>query len=577
MAGSPMAWVLAFVFVVHLVGIGWGLPASDGWDNDGVAPRDFLPGLAATFTPGSYYTYPPVHLALLALLTLPVSIVAVLRAPSLSLHAVIGEIIRVPYMTAIALVARSVSLVMSVGIALFLGRMAEELRAHALGVSLTDARVKRVGVVTALVAGLDASLTYYAHTSNLDVPYLFWSAWALLHFTRAITRREPQRFRQAFALAVLAVGTKDQAYALFALSLPAALSLWAVLDPWARTEWKRIVRDTAIAVAWALGLFLVADAVLFNPTGFLARLRFLSGTASQDFVEYEPGWKGRYRIVADAAAMFDFQYPTLFALVIVIGIVVVGLRAWKAPRRGASVVASLAPFLAAFSFTVMFNFTARRTNARFLLPQALALSVYAGSAIDALAFGWSSRPMRAIGKLVATVAVACAVYLCVSVDATLLGDPRYAAEAWLEEHVAPGDVVETYGLNVYLPRFPASSRVLRVGPEPVDKRNPIPGIEEVQGPFNQARARGARYIVVSTGWVWRYIARWPSYGPGRQKPPVFQRSTADKQATDWFDGLVAGDQGYKLVREFSYDDRFFRLVDVHGSSGKMMWIYERAE
>ena len=54
-ARSPLAWIVLAVGVLHVVGIGWGLPASDGWDNDGVAPRDFLPGLAATFTPGRFY------------------------------------------------------------------------------------------------------------------------------------------------------------------------------------------------------------------------------------------------------------------------------------------------------------------------------------------------------------------------------------------------------------------------------------------------------------------------------------------------------------------------------------------
>src|SRR3954466_5896782 len=70
--------VLLLATVLHGIGLSWGLPASDAWDNDGVAPRDILPGLAATFTPGDYYTYPPVHLALIALLTLPVTAVAVI-------------------------------------------------------------------------------------------------------------------------------------------------------------------------------------------------------------------------------------------------------------------------------------------------------------------------------------------------------------------------------------------------------------------------------------------------------------------------------------------------------------------
>src|SRR3984957_6798396 len=113
---SPLPALLACVFVLHVVGIGWGLPASDGWDNDGIAPRDFLSGLVETFTPGHYFTYPPVHLALLGVLTLPVSLVALARAPSHDPRAVIHEFVKVPYMTTFAIVARLVSVVMSVAI-----------------------------------------------------------------------------------------------------------------------------------------------------------------------------------------------------------------------------------------------------------------------------------------------------------------------------------------------------------------------------------------------------------------------------------------------------------------------------
>ena len=81
--------VLLAVAMVHGVGIGWGLPGSDGWDVDGVAPRDILPGILKTFTPGDYFTYPPLHLLLLAVLTLPVTLVTLARAPSLQPHDVV--------------------------------------------------------------------------------------------------------------------------------------------------------------------------------------------------------------------------------------------------------------------------------------------------------------------------------------------------------------------------------------------------------------------------------------------------------------------------------------------------------
>src|SRR5438874_8659099 len=106
---TPMTWFVLAVVVLHTVGIGWGLPGSDGWDVDGVAPRDVLPGLAETFTPGHFYTYPPLHLIFVALLTLPASLAAYVHAPSSSLPDLVREILAPSYMTAIAMTARVVS------------------------------------------------------------------------------------------------------------------------------------------------------------------------------------------------------------------------------------------------------------------------------------------------------------------------------------------------------------------------------------------------------------------------------------------------------------------------------------
>ena len=68
------------------------------------------------------------HLVLLGLLTSPITLIALAKAPSLAPAGVIGEILRVPYMTAIAYVARAVSLAMSLGITYAVAKMAEAVR-----------------------------------------------------------------------------------------------------------------------------------------------------------------------------------------------------------------------------------------------------------------------------------------------------------------------------------------------------------------------------------------------------------------------------------------------------------------
>ena len=96
---SPLFWILAAAAGLRLAGLAWGLPAADGWDDDGFAPRNFLTALALTWKPGSFFTYPPLHAILLAIPSLPVAAWALAHAPSLSQHDVIMTITQPVYMT----------------------------------------------------------------------------------------------------------------------------------------------------------------------------------------------------------------------------------------------------------------------------------------------------------------------------------------------------------------------------------------------------------------------------------------------------------------------------------------------
>jgi hypothetical protein len=584
---SPMTWILFVIALLRGVALWWGLPASDGWDTDGVAPRDFLPGLAQSFTPGQFYTYPPVHLAILAVLTLPITLVAFIRAPSTAISAVVQEIIKVPYMTAMAMTARVVSLAMSLAIVVFIARIAEEISAYALDegtVSGDKERARLTGYVTAAFVGVNVSLSYYGHTSNLDVPYMFWGSWSLLYLTRALTRSEPRLFRRAFLFAVLAIGTKDQAYALFLLSYPVALVVWFLVER--ETEKRsKALRELGIALLLAIGLFLIVDCVIVNPSGFRARVAFLTGSASQDYASYTNDWNGRGQILTDAARGFRWHYPLLAAPIVLLGVVRAVERSAKSVEaRAKKLVVALLPLLAAMSFMIAFNFTARRSDPRFLLPESVMLGVYGGLGIE-----WLITPVtrwvRLLGQAFVSIALAKAVFVCVALDVNMLRDPRYDAEEWLASHVKPGDVIETYGLNVYMPRLSSLKtaagaadgvRVIRVGPEPVDKRNPMPGIEEVEAPFMNAPERGARFIVVNTGWVWRYYVDPEALLiPGKKLPPTQSRSASDLDGTKFFDELDKNAGAYERAHTSAYDDHVFPVVDIHGTTTRWVWIYER--
>jgi len=567
----PVRAVLVLAGILHGVGLSWGMPASDSWDVDGVAPRDIIPGLVATFTPGDYYTYPPLQLALVGVLTLPVTILAVINAGTTSVPAVIQEIVQPPYMTAITLTARTVTWLMSLGIVAVIALLAGDLAS----------RERRRSVMTfaALFATLNWSFSYYSHTSNLDVPYLFWACLAVLWLERAIARNEPRRLRLFAVFAAMAVGTKDQAYAMFLLGAPVALVSWAALDRWPRENARRVIREIAVAVAIGIGLVAVIDGAVFNPTGFRARVAFLTGPASKDFEVLSRDTYGRLLAFADSFLYFRRHYPPVVAVLVVLGLPVAIVRARRARRAehdgAAGLAATLVPVSVAISFSICFNVAALRAEERFTLPQMLMGAVFAGFGIDAL---WNLRSalVRWPARATCTGLLLLALVECVRVDATLLAEPRYDTEAFLAANASTNDTIETHGLNVYLPRFRPGPRVVRVGKNDPHRRGIIPGLEELQAPLLDIEARRPRFVVVNECYVWRFLERNDLESQtGRVVPATQRADAADPDATGFFRGLFRGQLGYRLVHEARI--RAFERSWLHSSLGCPMYTFERAE
>lgn len=557
--------VLFAATLLHAVPLSWGMPASDSWDVDGVAPRDVLPGLASTFSPGDYYTYPPLQLILIGILTLPVTIAAVVQAGSTDIPAVIHEIIKPGYMTAITMTARIVTMLMSLGVIACVGFVASELA--------PPERRRPVMVFAALFATLNWALSYYSHTSNLDVPYLFWAMIATLWLVRAIARREPRRLRMFAVFAVMAVATKDQAYAMFLLGAPTAIAAWLVIDTWARAARPRtlIVRDIALATVIGVVLLLLLDGAIFNPSGFRARVAFLTGPASKDFEILSRDTRGRLLAFADSFTYFRRHYPPIVSVLVLLGIPIAIARA----RRVSAPVfaASLVPVWIALSFSICFNVAALRAEERFTLPQMLMGAVFAGSALDAL-WHLAHPTSRLVARAVSVLLLGLALLECLRLDATLLAEPRYDAERYLAEHATAADLIETHGLNVYLPRFPEGPHVIRVGKNDPKRRGILPGVDEVQASLSDVEERKPRFIVVNDCYVWRYLERDDMASTtGHVVPPAQRTDAADADATTFFRDLFHERLRYKLVHESKITA--FERSWMHSSLGCPMFIFER--
>ncbi len=558
---SPLFWILCVATILRLPGLTWGLPASDGWDDDGVAPRNFLVGLAQTYASGSYFTYPPLHMILLALLTLPGWVLALLRAPALTPHGVIAEFIHVPYMTFFALVARLVSVIMSVGTIFLVGKMTEMVGG------------RRAGLCAAAACTLNATLIYYGQVTNLDGPYLFWSALSLWGWMRVIAEHEPRHMRWAALAAAAAVATKDQAYAVFLFGVPGAFVLWFALDSWARQNVRKLIPPFLLATGIAALALLMVDGAIINPSGFAKRIAFLVGPASQDYAQYQDDWSGRIRLVQDMWAYFPRSYPLAAGWLGAFGVAVHVLRTRD---NSSMMVAGLIPLLAIVSFTIAFNLVALRAENRFLLPQSILVAVYVGVAVERIAF--ASQPLiKYAGRGLAAAVAVLAFYHCAAIDAAFIGDPRYDAERWMGANVNPGDTIEAYGLNVYLPRFPTDATVTRLDRKPLTLRNPLPSVTELDRPFEAIAERNPRFIVVSGFWVQDYVM--PDIAEpndGREFQKTRQSVFRDAAARNYFNALFGGKLPYRLVHESSYAPGFWPSVVGFESLAQTVFLFERA-
>ena len=316
--------------------------------------------------------------------------------------------------------------------------------------------------------------------------------------------------------------------------------------------------------ATTVGVVLLLDGAPFNPTGFAARLRFLTGPASQDFASFSKDAAGFRAVLVEALGFLPgHHYPLLVGLLALLGFVL---------AAGQRRLVAIVPLLAIVSYTIAFNGVARRVEERFLLPQMQLVAIYAAGAIV-----WTGERRGLVARLAGFVAVAHGLWLSAIVIANLLRDPRYDAEAWLAANVVPGEVVETYGSNVYLPRFPAGETVQRIGASSPRARNPMPGIVEVQGSPADIEERRPDYVVLSEGHVWRYLQAPGREGGGPMMPLVQQRTLGEEAAVSaWFHALFAGETAYELRHASDFPaTSIFPRRRLHGALGSSVWVFAR--
>lgn len=481
--------VLVGAAALFAAGSWWGEPSFVDWAPDEISPNDVLYAVQMRFVGGWASIYPPLQFAVLALFDAPFFFTGAIGLPSV-------DDVRVRGMAVV--VNRLVSSVMGIGILFFVYRAAAEQWRP------------RAGIAAAAFAAGILPLAYYAKTSNVDVPCHFWLALALVFAMRAMREGRPSDYYAFTVAGMAAVCTKDQAYGY--LVLPALAMAWRAFAPGRRRSDAAPRPRTVLTMTG----FVVASVLVFtlaplNPSGFVEHVRLITGPASQPFRTYAPTLAGHAAMARDAVWQLG---PMLSWPVVAIA---AGAVAWAAWRRERALLMLLLPIL---SYYLTFIAVIGYQYDRFFIGVALILCIFAGWAVDrALAV---SGPRRRAVLATACAAIAFAVWRAASLDALMIRDSRYAAEAWLRDNVAPGKTVAATGMSQYLPR------------------HVMAGWDPMPASLDAVRERTPDYIVLSAG----FALREPDGSIGAE----FHRA------------LREGREGYSLKQVFRTSLRFSPLA-----------------
>ncbi len=526
--------VLAVSAALCLFHLGWGLPnGNDSWAADSMGPLTVLNvgrRQLASFDSGWFWFKYPFGYPLLLLAA---------YAPYFAFLFLSGQFAHptatYPYglenpeavLYHLAIVSRFVNVGLVLGTVAF---------TYGIGARLLG---RRTGLLAAWFTATAYPLVYYAHTSNQDAAYLFWLT-AALWATVACTREDAAwPYRMLGIAAGMSMATKEQGFALL-FGLAVVLVVDGIrrgdrTDSWLRRAGavafqRRTVEGAVIAIV----VWLVAGNAILNPSGFLNRLRDLTGhpvagLSSRVTPVKFALFKGFAKEWGYAQDFVDVVSSTFGVPLFVVAMAGIVYLVW---RRRHAAICLLVPL-------AFYGFVSLRTHhvlvLRYTLPVVPILAVAAAGLC--LAAVRNRIPVAiAATVLLATMSFARAVEL----DLLLRGDPRYAAEAWLQENVPRGSSVETYQKKVYMPRMPG----LEAREVPLEERSVAALLE-----------RAPRAIVLSTASRKTITRFWTK----DWRQPGAELLTEVPEAAEMLRALEAGELPYRETVRFGRAPWLLRL------------------
>jgi len=509
-----------------LVKFGWGIPVAispetlSTWPVDTIAPVRPLTEAFHMFDRSGTdpVVYPLFHFVLLDIFYSPYVALQYLlggfNVPSSEFPYGIAD--PAVFFRHLTVIARMVSFLMGIGIVLGIYRITE----------LVASRQAATWTVAFLV--LLAPLVYYARTSNLDVPYLFWSTMAILQFIRASQNQKLGAHVAFAAFLALAVATKDQAYGFFLL-LPVVLLVKTAIrySKVAKRPFDHLAvfadKTLLITAATVIVVFALANNLLFGGLeGFLRHIDFAAtfydDTLTREFPDlYTIGHQ--WSLIQQSASIVLGMLGIGTCLLILGGVALaVRDRAWPA----------LTLLLVVFSYYVAVIMYAGVVLPRYLLGPVIFLLPFAG-----ISANWLFQRYQHYRRLLpaaAAIVVAWPFLLCVNMNLTLIGDSRYAMEAWVRNNVEPGSKIETQIQTRYLPHLSDQYDIDLVGNSLNVFTYDVISSELSAQALEQ---RNPEYILILKGLG-------VTGDPARMSGP----------AADYFDALINEELGYELLAQF---------------------------
>ncbi|HWF83715.1 MAG TPA: PA14 domain-containing protein [Vicinamibacterales bacterium] len=459
--GRALLMVIAGSTALNTIGIWWGLPAL--WAGDEITPTSVLLSLSHGFTNGWFNRYPPFHFYVLTIVFSPWLVAKHFGWIQLSYQ---FQDMLLPLLSRLVSVAAGTGTLIAV----------YACGARAFG--------RRAGVFAAAMMALLAQFVYYSKTANPEVPYVFWFAVSLVFYLRLLDTGALEDGILFVVAGMLAICTKDQAYALY-LSTPAVVvyHFWrlnrarGLPHPLRRAIFN--VRLALIGLA-ATAVFAVVHNIPFNASGFIHHVRDITGIGSEPYRMVEPTLGGRLALVRLTADLNQRSWGWPLWIVSLAGLIVaVGdRRTW---RVTAALVLVMVGYYVGFIDTILYVYD------RYLLPICVVQALLGGLALDRFLGG---RALQGWRVALVTGAFAYTLLYATTVDVLMVRDSRRTTEAWLRARVSPTDLVGTVFPPTVLPRLDEFD---------TEDLGSIHDLQEAKPAYYVLNADYARAIPVDTG------------------------------------------------------------------------------